>query len=160
VSTTAFNRPGGWDEPKIAQVALNHSDLCKLSRSIESLLTDHARECEQRFIRTTPTQLWDIYRYYKALLGQCDFPPVRCKAPWTSAVIEADGSVRPCPFHPPYGTVYDAPLNELVNLPSAVRFRRELRVTKNEICRSCVSATSKIAPEWIVDAAPLSYGAS
>jgi Fe-coproporphyrin III synthase len=149
VSSTAFNRPTGWDEPKISQVALSHGDLCKLSRSIELLLTDNAREFESRFILTTPRQLWDIYRYYKALLGQCDFPPVRCDAPWTSVVMDPDGTLRPCFFHEPYGNVVEDGVEAVLNGRNAVRFRRELRVTKNEICRGCIAASSRTGLELI-----------
>lgn len=150
--STAFNRPGGWDEPKIALVALNHGDLCKLSRSIELLLTDFANDFERGFILTSPRQLWDIYRYYKALLGQCDFPPVRCNAPWTSAVVDADGTVRPCFFHQPYGKLTDRGLEKVLNDPDSIRFRRELRVTDNEICRKCVYSTSRISGELLTSA--------
>jgi Fe-coproporphyrin III synthase len=151
VSSTAFNRPTGWDEPKISQVALSHCDLCKLSRSIELLLTDYAREFERQFILTTPRQLWDIYRYYKALLGQCDFPPVRCNAPWSSAVLDPDGTLRPCFFHEPYGNAFEDGIENVINGREAVRFRRQLRVTKNEICRGCIAASSRTGLELIMD---------
>ncbi|HXK60765.1 MAG TPA: radical SAM protein [Acidobacteriota bacterium] len=146
VTSTAFNRPIPWDEPKIAQVALSHSDLCKLSRSIETLLTDFSREFESGFILNSPSQLWDIFRYYKALLGQGEFPPIRCRAPWKSAVIEADQSVRPCFFQPSYGKVGDQSLLAVLNSKTAVRFRRELKVTRNEICQRCVYAENRAVP--------------
>jgi len=150
VSTTAFNRPTPWDEPKISQIALSHSELCKLSRSIELLLTDYSKDFERGFILNTPAQLWDIYRYYKALLGQCDFPPVRCRAPWISAVFEADGCIRPCLFHAPYGNVGEKGLLEILNSKEAMRFRRELKVTKNEICQKCVWAESRAGYDIVV----------
>ncbi len=150
VSTTAFNRPTPWDEPKISQVALSHSDLCKLSRSIEQLLTDHPKEFERGFILSTPAQLWDIYRYYKALLGQCDFPPVKCRAPWISAVLEAEGCIRPCFFHAPYGNVGEKGLIDILNSKEAMRFRRELKVSRNEICQKCVWAESRAGYDIVV----------
>jgi len=150
VSSTAFNRPTPWDEPKISQIALSHSELCKLSRSIELLLTDYSKDFERGFILNTPAQLWDIYRYYKALLGQCDFPPVKCRAPWISAVLEADGCIRPCFFHRPYGNVSEKGLLEILNSKEAVRFRRELKVSKNEICQRCVWAESRAAYDIVV----------
>ncbi len=150
VSTTAFNRPVPWDEPKISQIALSHSELCKLSRSIELLLTDYSKDFERGFILNTPAQLWDIYRYYKALLGQCDFPPVKCRAPWISAVLEADGCVRPCLFHAPYGNVGEKGLLEILNSKEALQFRRELKVAKDVICRKCVWAESRAAYDIVV----------
>lgn len=150
VSTTAFNRPVPWDEPKISQIALSHSELCKLSRSIELLLTDYSKDFERGFILNTPAQLWDIYRYYKALLGQCDFPAVKCRAPWMSAVLEADGCVRPCLFHAPYGNVAEKGLLDILNSKEAIQFRRELKVTKNDICQKCVWAESRAAYDIVV----------
>ncbi len=150
VTTTAFNRPTPWDEPKISQVALSHADLCKLSRSIELLLTDHSKEFERGFILSTPAQLWDIYRYYKALLGQCEFPPVKCRAPWISAVLEAEGCLRPCFFHAPYGNVGAKGLVEILNSKEAMRFRRELKVSRNEICQRCVWAESRAGYDIVV----------
>jgi len=150
ISSTAYNRPTPWDEPKISQIALSHSDLCKLSRSIELLLTDYSKDFERGFILNTPAQLWDIYRYYKALLGQCDFPAVKCRAPWISAVFEADGCVRPCLFHAPYGNVGEKGLLEILNSKEAIRFRRELKVAKNGVCEKCVWAESRTAYDIVV----------
>jgi len=150
VSSTAFNRPTPWDEPKISQIALSHSDLCKLSRSIEVLLTNYSADFEGRFILTTPAQLWDILRYYKALLGQGDFPPVRCRAPWTSAVLEADGTVRPCFFQPAYENNGGQSLLEILNSKEAVGFRRSLKVSQNEICQKCVCAENRAGVDIVV----------
>jgi MoaA/NifB/PqqE/SkfB family radical SAM enzyme len=82
--------------------------------------------------------LWRLHAYYAALLGRGQLPAVRCNAPWVSAVIEADGAVRPCFFHRAYGHIGDAPLDELVNGAAARAFRRDLDVASNPICRKCV----------------------
>lgn len=150
VANSAFNQPEGWDEPRIAQVALSHSDLCKLSRSIEALLSDFASEFARRFILTTPRQLWDVYRYYKALLAQSEFPAVRCRLPWTSAVLEVDGQLRPCLFHPAYVGEDSQGLDAVLNSRAAMRFRRDLKVSRNDICRRCVWATSRAAFDLLV----------
>lgn len=150
VTSTAFNRPIPWDEPKISQIALSHSDLAKLSRSIELLLSDCSPEFQSGFVRNSPSQIWDIYRYYKALLGLGEFPPVRCRAPWQSAVLEADGTVRPCFMHAPYGKTGEQNLTELVSSPDAKRFRRELKVTQNDVCRRCVFADSRLPSDILV----------
>ena len=62
----------------------------------------------------------------------------RCNAPWVSAVVEADGTVRPCFFHRALGNIFEQPLIDIVNGPEAVRFRRELDMARNPICRRCV----------------------
>jgi MoaA/NifB/PqqE/SkfB family radical SAM enzyme len=150
VTSTAFNRPIPWDEPKISQIALSHSDLAKLSRSIEILLGDCSSEFQTGFLRNSPGQIWDIYRYYKALLGLGELPPVRCHAPWQSAVLESDGTLRPCFLHPPYGKIGEKTLVELISSPEARRFRRQLKVTQNEVCRRCVFAESRLPSDILV----------
>lgn len=62
----------------------------------------------------------------------------RCNAPCISAVIEADGVVRPCFFHKPYGDFGDGDFDDVINSPSAVEFRRTLNVTQDPICERCV----------------------
>jgi Fe-coproporphyrin III synthase len=150
VTSTAFNRPIPWDEPKISQIALTHSDLAKLSRSIELLLGDCSPEFRSGFVRNSPGQIWDIYRYYKALLGLGEFPAVRCHAPWQSAVLESDGNIRPCFLHKSYGKVGEEDLVTLISSPEATRFRRGLRVTGNEICRRCVFADNRLTSDILV----------
>jgi len=51
--------------------------------------------------------------------------------------IEADGSVRPCFFHPPVGNIRNAPLGTIVarDLPA---FRRTLDPSSNPVCTRCV----------------------
>jgi radical SAM protein with 4Fe4S-binding SPASM domain len=55
-----------------------------------------------------------------------------------SAVIEADGAVRPCFFHRPIGNIHDGSLENVVNGSSAVSFRQSLDVANDSICRRCV----------------------
>ena len=62
-----------------------------------------------------------------------------CNAPWVSAVVETDGTVRPCFFHRAIGRI-DAgnTLFDVVNGPQAIAFRATLDVAANPICRQCV----------------------
>ena len=138
VSTSAFNRPMHWGTDRVAQVALSESDLPRLVRSIETLLRDFSQEFSSRFVRDTPEKLWDIYRYYKALLGLNEFPPVRCNAPWVSSVVEADGTVRPCFFHRPLGNIHQQDLVNILNSREVIQFRRQLNVSEDPVCRKCV----------------------
>jgi Fe-coproporphyrin III synthase len=62
----------------------------------------------------------------------------RYNAPWASAVVESDGTVRPCFFHKPLGNIGDDSLREVLNSPRAVRFRSTLNIARNPICRRCV----------------------
>ena len=69
--------------------------------------------------------------------GQAPFPQGNCNAPWVSVVLEANGDVRPCFFHPAIGNIRRAPLQTI--LGDALRsFRGSLDVQANTICRQCV----------------------
>ena len=69
-------------------------------------------------------------------------PP--CNAPWVSAVLEADGTVRPCFFHKPIGRVDEEhTLFDVINGPQAVAFRDQLDIATNPICRQCVCSLNR-----------------
>jgi MoaA/NifB/PqqE/SkfB family radical SAM enzyme len=89
------------------------------------------------FVAETPEKLRRLPRYYAALRGDGSFPRVSCNAPYMSAVIEADGSVRPCFFHQAVGSVRLEPLSAIVkrNLPA---FRENLLIDSNPVCTRCV----------------------
>ena len=138
VSTEAFNRPGGWEEERKREVRLDPAQLPRLAEVVEDLVRDFAADFERGFIVESPEKLRRIHRHYAALCGEAEFPPVRCNAPWVSAVVEADGTVRPCFFHEPLGNVRDAPLRTVLDSPEAVAFRRDLDTATDPICRGCV----------------------
>ena len=58
------------------------------------------------------------------------FPTVQCNAPWVSAVLEPDGNLRPCFFHPAYGSAAGG-LEDALNSPQAIAFRQSLDVERN-----------------------------
>ncbi|MCX6620443.1 MAG: SPASM domain-containing protein [Acidobacteria bacterium] len=91
------------------------------------------------FIRESPAKLRRIPLHFRAELGlEAPVAPV-CNAPWVSAVVESDGTVRPCFFHPPIGRI--GPETTLLDVwggPEAVAFRNHLEVETNAICRRCV----------------------
>jgi MoaA/NifB/PqqE/SkfB family radical SAM enzyme len=138
VSSEAFNRPGGWSGEHLEMVRLDAADLPQLKVVVEALIDTFAADFTSGFIAESPAKIRRIYDYYAALCGQADFPSVQCNAPWVSAVVEADGLVRPCFFHAAIGNVRDAPLVELLNAPTATAFRQELDLESNPICRKCV----------------------
>ena len=80
----------------------------------------------------------NIYRYYSAFYQLNHFPYKKCNAPWVSAVVEADGSVRPCFFHPAMGNIHEHALNEIVNNTQSLNFRKSLDIGTNDICVKCV----------------------
>lgn len=140
VSSEAFNRRGGWPTDRKAGVALDRSEIEELQGEIEALIRDCQKEIESRFISEKPEKLRRIALHFQAHLGQV--PPVapRCNAPWVSAVIESDGTLRPCFFHRPLGNLHDAALGSIINSEVALEFRRQLDVSTNPICRRCVCA--------------------
>jgi MoaA/NifB/PqqE/SkfB family radical SAM enzyme len=138
ISTDAFNRPELWDEQRTIEVNLEPEQLPIMRSVLEALVVDYAADFENNFIAESPSKLWHIYDYYAALHKEAPFPAVQCNAPWVSAVIEADGTVRPCFFHRPMGNIHDAPLLDLVNRPEEIAFRQNLDMDRDEICRKCV----------------------
>lgn len=138
VSSEAFNRPQRWGEEKIAEVDLTLSQCAELERHLQVLSTSRRADFESGFIAESPQKLLRISTYYRALKGDGDFPRIACNAPWVSAVVEPDGRVRPCYFHKEYGNLNNASLPDILNSPGAVRFRRQLDVNVDPVCRRCV----------------------
>ncbi len=140
VTSEAFNRPGGWESERISEVALCREDLPILAAELDAL----ARECTDDFLAENPAKLRRrLLQHFSALLGEGDFAPVDCNAPWVSAVVEADGTVRPCFFQPPLGNLRQAgSLDALLNSPQAIAWRRGLDTRRDEICRRCVCSLS------------------
>jgi Fe-coproporphyrin III synthase len=138
VTSEAFNRPLGWPRERQAGVALDDSEVAGLDLEIKAVIRDCQREIESGYISETPEKLRRIVLHYRAGLGQAEPVAPRCNAPWVSAVVEADGTVRPCFFHPPIGNLRDGNLTEVLNSEEATEFRRELDVARNPVCQKCV----------------------
>ncbi len=138
VSSHAFNRQQAWDEPRQHEILLSEKDVDALKIIIGNLLIAFKNEFENRFIAENPEKIRNIYFYYAAYYNRNPFPYKKCNAPWVSTVIEADGTVRPCFFHEPYGNLKSQSLNNIVNSETAIDFRKNLDVAKNETCVKCV----------------------
>jgi MoaA/NifB/PqqE/SkfB family radical SAM enzyme len=136
LTSTAFNRPEGWASERQLSVALAPADLAVLESEIESIIGENG--CGG-FVAESPAKLRRIVQHFRAHLGLCEPIAPVCNAPWVSVVVEADGIVRPCFFHPPIGKI-DAAANliDVVNGAAAVRFRAGLDVASDSICRHCV----------------------
>ncbi len=135
LTSTAFNRPGGWAPARQSQIAVPADELPALDAEIEALVEEWR---DDPFVVESPDKLRRIARHYRAYHGLCEPEPPQCNAPWVSAVIEADGAVRPCFFHRPIGHAASAGLTGALNSPPAQTFRSELNVQTNPICRRCV----------------------
>ncbi len=142
VSSTAFNRPEPWQEPRVAEVALDRDETGEFATIVEDTIHRFSADFDSKFISESPDKLRRLPRYYAALNGLGEFPTTICNAPWVSSVVEADGTVRPCFFHAALGNIRDNTLEEVLNAPRAVEFRRTLDVKENPICKTCVCTLS------------------
>ena len=138
VSTDAFNRPELWGEEKVDEVRLSLEELERFKETIESLIQTNTRDFRSGFIAESPDKIRRFYNYYAAFHGLSNFPKINCNAPWVSAVIEPDGSVRPCFFHAKIGNIKDASLSNIINSEESISFRKNLNVKTNPVCEKCV----------------------
>jgi len=138
VSSHAFNREVLWSNRQQSDVMLSEQELPELRHIIETIIKEHTGHPGRDFIAESPEKLVKIYSYYAALHGLNPFPYKKCNAPWVSAVVEADGTVRPCFFHGAVGNIRDRPLEEIVNNANSLQFRKELDMDNNDTCMKCV----------------------
>jgi Fe-coproporphyrin III synthase len=138
VSSTAFNRPVPWDEPRVQEVALSASEAVEFKALVEDTIDRYRPDFASGFIAESPAKLRRLPQYFAALNGLAEYPETVCNAPWVSTVIEANGDVRPCFFHAPLGNIHRQPLGEILNAPASIAFRRDLDVRQNPICKACV----------------------
>lgn len=135
VTSEAFNRPAVWPILKQNQIALTESQIDILREQftqIEVIWRDSG------FVIESPKKLQRIVQHFRAHAGLSTAKAPVCNAPWVSAVIEADGAVRPCFFHQPIGSIHHGGLLQVLNGPQAIAFRDSLDVATNPTCQSCV----------------------
>jgi Fe-coproporphyrin III synthase len=134
VSSLGFGREA---PPDAASLALAPGEVAEFETIVERAIAVYARDFESGFIAESPDRLRRLPRYYAAVAGDEPYPDVSCHAPWISAVVEANGAVRPCFFHQPIGNVREASLEQIVtrNLRA---FRQSFDVGANPVCVRCV----------------------
>ena len=133
-TSSAFNRPDGWSDARKNSVQLNAEEIETLTVVIEKIIARYSG----RFVREGPEKLRRIVEHFRAALGQQEPVAPRCNAPWVSAILEADGTVRPCFFHQAIGNLDEAPLERILNSKRALEFRASLQINENPTCRNCV----------------------
>jgi MoaA/NifB/PqqE/SkfB family radical SAM enzyme len=136
VSSHAFNRQMAWETPRQNEVLIQESELPELIKMVNKVVIISRRH--PGLVAESDEKLYNIYRYYAAFYGLNPFPFKKCNAPWVSTVIEADGSVKPCFFHESMGNIREKSLNEILNTPEAIAFRKLLKTGQNETCARCV----------------------
>ena len=138
VSSHAFNREVLWSDQRQHEVLITEHELADLKNTTEAIIDKYAYDFTRHFIAESPDKVRKIYNYYAAFYGLNPFPYKKCNAPWVSSVVEADGTVRPCFFHPPLGNIRKQPLEKILNSKESIRFRKELDMNKNSTCIKCV----------------------
>jgi Fe-coproporphyrin III synthase len=145
VDTTsqAFNRELVWPISHQNEIGLAAYEISQLEEEIELLIEQCATEIQSNFIVERPEKLRRIARYFRQRLGQLPPCSPSCNAPWVSAVVEVDGSIRPCFFHRKIGDTMTLPLDKAINSAAAKEFRRALDIENNPICQRCVCSLSR-----------------
>jgi Fe-coproporphyrin III synthase len=138
LTSPAFNRALVWPAGRQAEIGLSAAELSELETSIESVISCAEDEFGVGFIAESPEKLRRIVRHFQAHLGLERSQSPECNAPWVSAVIEADGAVRPCFFHHPIGNLNGSTLEAVINGVKGREFREKLNIPNDSICRNCV----------------------
>lgn len=134
VSSDAFNHAPD-------MVSLLSQSLLLTSREISRLQAEIGRLSDDpiaSMVAEPPAKLRRIVEYFRTLASRSEPQAPQCNAPWVSAVLDYDGVVRPCFFHPPIGNVNGSSLREVLNSESALAFRGNLNIASNPVCRRCV----------------------
>lgn len=138
LSADVFSSAFGREFPaRTETLALDADETAEFRELVEETISSHHDDFTSGFVAESPEKLRRLPQYYAALRGEAKFPSTSCNAPYMSAVIEADGSVRPCFFHQTVGSVRLEPLSSIVkrNLPA---FRETLTIESNPVCTRCV----------------------
>ncbi len=135
LTSEAFNRKESWDKDRQAAVSLTPEEIVTLDWQLENVWLEWN---ETGFVLESVEKLRRIAQHFRAHLGLCEPEAPRCNAPWVSAVVEANGTVRPCFFHPPIGSLQSQTLIQVLNGFEAQHFRHSLDVATNSVCRRCV----------------------
>ena len=145
LTSEAFNRPLIWPGEKRGQIGLNAQETTALEEEVERLIVEHAADIHRKFIIEPAAKLRRIAHRFRQNLSHIEPESPICNAPWVSAVVEVDGSVRPCFFHPPVGNITSSTLEEVINGDAAKAFRQSLDVTTNPTCRRCVCSLNHVS---------------
>jgi Fe-coproporphyrin III synthase len=138
VTSDAFNRPLIWPGSRQSEVTLSVAEVDDLEKELEALVEEFSSESDVRYVAESPAKLRRIVHHFRVQGGLCRPQSPVCNAPWVSAVIEVDGSVRPCFFHNAVGNVQDDTLEDIINGSRARQFRSQLNVAANPTCQRCV----------------------
>jgi MoaA/NifB/PqqE/SkfB family radical SAM enzyme len=138
LTSVAFNRPLTWPGEKQSEIGLSLEETSALEEEIERLIHDYEASINHKYIVESAAKLRRIARRFREHLGQLTPQAPTCNAPWVSAVVEVDGSVRPCFFHRIIGNINLSTLHEVINGEAAQTFRNSLDMETDSTCQRCV----------------------
>jgi MoaA/NifB/PqqE/SkfB family radical SAM enzyme len=127
-----------WPASHQAEIGLSLLEVGALEDEIEALIHESDQEFGSGFIVETPDKLRRIARHFRVQLGLKEGESPVCNAPWVSAVLEVDGTVRPCFFHKPIGNLSEGTLDQVINGDAGRAFRASLDIPSSPTCRNCV----------------------
>jgi MoaA/NifB/PqqE/SkfB family radical SAM enzyme len=138
LTSSAFNRPLVWPGEKQSEIGLSIGETQALEQEIERLILEYQDAINHKYIVESAAKLRRIARRFREHLGQLTPQAPICNAPWVSAVVEVDGSVRPCFFQRTIGNISSSTLAEVVTGEAAQKFRQSLDIENDPTCRRCV----------------------
>jgi MoaA/NifB/PqqE/SkfB family radical SAM enzyme len=138
LTSEAFNRPLVWPGERQSEIGLSAEEVGALEEEIELLILEYDTSIDHKYIAESAAKLRRIARRFREHLGGLPQQSPLCNAPWVSAVVEVDGSVRPCFFHRTIGNITSTTLEEVINSEAAQIFRRFLDIETNATCQRCV----------------------
>jgi MoaA/NifB/PqqE/SkfB family radical SAM enzyme len=142
LTSEAFNRPLIWPGQRQSEIGLNLKEVTALEEEIEQLILDYKAGIDHKYIAESADKLRRISRRFREHLGELTPRAPICNAPWVSAVVEVDGTVRPCFFHRPIGNITSSTLEEVINGEAAQDFRQSLDMETNTTCARCVCSVN------------------
>jgi Fe-coproporphyrin III synthase len=123
-----------------ASLALQPGDLPVFERVLDALERDHEAAFGSGLIAESPAKLRRLLQYFRAIHGKDVHPPVRCNAPEFSAVVDANGRVRPCFFipGPDEAVLSNDALPAALNGAAMIGLREDIRAGARPECSTCV----------------------
>ncbi|HTP81038.1 MAG TPA: radical SAM protein [Bacteroidota bacterium] len=150
VLSGAFGRPTGADNRPDAFM-LDRREIQSFRTILTAARDKFKKEFDTGFISESPDRLMRIAQYYEALEGSTEFPRNVCNAPMVSAVITSTGDILPCFFLGSYGNLRKEKIPQLVNMPAAIKTRKEVRDYTLDRCHTCVCTLSVSPLRALVD---------
>jgi Fe-coproporphyrin III synthase len=127
-SSHAFNREVLLSDQLQHEILLHNNEVAELNSVTDNIIKEYIADINSCFIAENPEKLRKIYNYYAAFYGLNPFPYEKCNDPWVSAVVEADGTVRPCFFHEPVGNTREESLENILNNEKSRGFRKNMDI--------------------------------